>query len=105
MRKAAGTDGWLVSHWAVLPVQFFEKLAVVWNMVLDGASIPASWLQVRICTIPKPTGGDRPLAIAALAWRLGATVIARELWVARVFPAELYGGMPGRSTLNACDKP
>ncbi|CAE7618135.1 unnamed protein product [Symbiodinium sp. CCMP2592] len=55
--------------------------------------------KVRICLIPKQDGGLRPLAIAALAWVLGAACLVQLLgdWIRRVFPAALYGGMPGRS--------
>ncbi|CAE7741710.1 unnamed protein product [Symbiodinium sp. CCMP2592] len=97
-RKAAGLDGWTGSLWKALPKAFFDLLAAVWNAVLDGAPLPAAWVQVRVCLIPKDDGGLRPLAIAALAWRLGATCLVRQLtgWVHEVFPAELFGGMPHR---------
>ena len=97
-RKAAGCDGWAGRHWCGLPLGFFHKLADVWNMVLEGASIPASWTQVRVCLIDKEDGGQRPLAIAALAWRLGASVVVQKLasWIKLAFPEELYGGLPER---------
>ena len=95
-RKAAGCNGWAGRHWCGLPLGFFHKLADVWNMVLEGASIPASWTQVRVCLIDKEDGGQRPLAIAALAWRLGASVVVQKLasWIKLTFPEELYGGLP-----------
>ena len=98
-KKAPGCDGWAGKHWSRLPEQFFHSLADVWNSILDGASIPAAWTQVRICLIPKGDGGLRPLAIAALAWRLGAACLVQLLgdWIRRVFPEELYGGLPGKS--------
>ena len=82
-RKAAGLDGWKGSHWKALPKAFFDLLASIWNAVLDGAPLPAAWVQVRVCLILKDDGGMRPLAIAALAWRLGATCLVRQLtgWV------------------------
>ena len=98
-RKAAGCDDWSGRLWRALPLEFFVALADIWNSVLAGAPIPESWTQVRICLIPKEEGGQRPLAIAALAWRLGASAVVQQLngWIRTVFPHELYGGLPERS--------
>ena len=98
-KRAPGCDGWAGKHWNRLPEQFFHSLAEVWNSTLDGASIPAAWTQVRIYLIPKGDGGLRPLAIAALVWHLGAACLVQLLgdWIGRVFPEELYGGLPGKS--------
>ncbi|CAE7495748.1 Cacna1h, partial [Symbiodinium pilosum] len=97
-RKAAGCDDWSGRLWRGLPLEFFDSLAAIWNLVLKGAPIPAAWLQVRVCLIPKEEGGQRPLAIAALAWRLGATAVVQQLegWITAVFPPDLFGGLPGR---------
>ena len=97
-RKAAGCDGWAGRHWKSLPEAFYDRLAAVWRAVLRGAPLPAAWTQVRVCLIPKPDGGERPLAIAALAWRLGASALVQKLapWIGQVMPQEIYGGMPGR---------
>ena len=69
-------------HWKALPKAFFDLLASIWNAVLDGAPLPAAWVKVRVCLILKDDGGMCPLAIAALAWRLGACLV-RQLtgWV------------------------
>ena len=98
-RKAAGCDDWSGRLWRALPLEFFVALADIWNSVLAGAPIPEAWTQVRICLIPKEEGGQRPLAIAALAWRLGASAVVQQLtgWIKTVFPHELYGGLPERS--------
>ena len=98
-RKAPGCDGWAGRHWRLLSEDFFDLLAAVWNAVLGGAPIPQAWTQVRICLIPKGDGGSRPLAIASLAWRLGAACLVQQLgeWIRQVFPKELYGGLPDRS--------
>ena len=65
--KAAGCDDWSGRLWRALPLEFFGALADIWNSVLAGSPIPEAWTQVRICLIPKEEGGQRPLAIAALA--------------------------------------
>ena len=97
--RAAGADGWKGSHFAALPRPFFNSLATIWRLILDGAAIPEPWLVVRVVCVPKAEGGGtRPLALASLAWRLGAAVLLRDLkaWQQRVFPTELCGGIPGR---------
>ena len=97
--KAAGCDDWSGRLWRALPLEFFGALADIWNSVLAGSPIPEAWTQVRICLIPKEEGGQRPLAIAALAWRLGATAVVQHLtgWIKTVFSQDLYGGLPERS--------
>ncbi|CAE7565631.1 Cacna1h, partial [Symbiodinium pilosum] len=71
-RKAAGSDDWSGRLWRGLPLEFFDSLAAIWNLVLKGASIPAAWL--------------------------GATAVVQQLagWITAVFPPDLYGGLPGR---------
>ena len=71
-RKAAGSDDWSGRLWRGLPLEFFDSLAAIWNLVLKGASIPAAWLQVRICLIPKEEGGQRlwPLLHLLGGWAL-----------------------------------
>ena len=104
VRKAAhtasSTDAWKADHWLLLPLAFFEKLAQVWQLVLDGASLPEAWLHIRCVLIPKPDGsGLRPLSIAALAWRAGATVILQQLvpWIETWAHSGIVGGLKGRS--------
>ena len=41
-RKAAGCDDWSGRLWRGLPLEFFDSLAAIWNLVL----------QVRMCLIP-----------------------------------------------------
>ena len=97
-RKAAGNDGWSGTHFAALPLPFFESSTQIWNLVLDGAPLPQPWLSVKVVGMPKPEGGTRPLALASLAWRLGATVLLRDLaqWPQRTLPSELCGSIRGR---------
>ena len=69
-RKAAGSDGWSGTHFAALPLPFFEALSR--NLVLDGAPLPETWLSVKVVGVPKPEGGTD------------------------TFPSELCGSIPGR---------
>ena len=98
-RRAGGADGWQGSHWAALPEQWFDRLAAVWNRVLAGAPLPASWASVRVAALPKEGGDYRPLALASLAWRLGSSCLLKQLraWFAGWLPPQLLGGVPGRS--------
>ena len=97
-RKAAGVDGWHGAQWKVLPIEFFIALANIWNACLAGAPVPAVWKHVRIALLPKPDGGKRPLAIAALAWRVCMKATMRQLrpWICQWTPPELCGGVPNK---------
>ncbi|CAE7220708.1 Cacna1h [Symbiodinium sp. CCMP2592] len=75
-RKAGGCDGWTGKLWAALPRQFFDKLAGIWQRVLEGADIPAPWLQV--------------------SWERALAQLTS--WASRAFPVELCGGVSGRDT-------
>ena len=70
IKKAPGLDCWLAKSWDCLPLEFFDKLANLWNSCLQGATLPQQWKHVRIALIPKNDGGMRPLAIGDLAWQL-----------------------------------
>ena len=39
-KKAAGPDGWSGALMSLPPLDFYTGLAAIWNLVLDGASIP-----------------------------------------------------------------
>ena len=97
-RKAAGLDDWTAEQWSALPLDFFQAMADVWNLVLGGAAMPPAWAQVRIALIPKEGGDWRPLAIATLAWRLGVSELIHQTsaWVESWMPDELFGGIGGR---------
>ena len=60
---------------------------------------------MRVVGIPKPGGGTRPLGIACVAWRVGMSHLVRCLmpWAAAWLPAELVGGVRGRSAADLHD--
>ena len=97
--KAAGPDGWEAEQLLKLPPPFWETLAVLWNEALRVGRLPQAWANVRVALIPKEDGGERPLGIASVMWRLGMTVLIRQLteWVDAWLPNELAGGLHGRS--------
>ncbi|CAJ1351994.1 unnamed protein product [Effrenium voratum] len=98
-KKAGGLDGWTGSLLRHLPLEFFQAMADIWNAILQGASIPRVWKQIKVVLLPKPDGGNRPLAIASFAWRLGASEVLAGLadWTESWLPLQLYGGVPNRS--------
>ena len=102
MKKSAGLDGWSGKLWKPLPLHFFDALAEVWNACLDGAALPAPWKAVRISLINKDDGGKRPLAIAALAWRIcmAATMKAFTPWIRQWPLPHLCGGTPDKDIHN-----
>ena len=102
-KKAAGCDDWHPKYWALLPDQFFNCLAAIWNVILHcEVNLPRAWLLVRVCLLPKEEGGFRPLSIAVIAWRAGLSAILRRkefrAWVRCWLTQEVAGGVPGAST-------
>jgi hypothetical protein len=97
--KAGGVDQWVADFWLDLPDCAYDAIAMVWNLVLQGAELPPVWTKVRVVTLPKETGGYRGLGIAVLVWRIGMSAIVSALsgWSESWLPAELVGGIKGRS--------
>ena len=79
IKKAKGADDWGAGQLRLLPDTFFQRLAEVWTAVLEGADLPAAWLHVRVVLIPKQEGGEWPISIAALAWRIGMSATLHKL--------------------------
>ena len=101
--KAAGPDDWAPKDVATLPEAWFAELARLWQVVWQTSRIPAAWRRSRIALIPKVDGTQRPLAIASVAWRLGAQILVRQLasWTQSWASPHLMGGLPGRSVAHA----
>ena len=72
----------------------------VWHRCISTGRLPAAWLHVRITLLDKSDGGKRPLAIAAIMYRvcMSATLRCLRSWIAGWAPPTLYGGIPGRGT-------
>lgn len=102
-RKAGGADNWTAEHLLLLPLEWWEAFADVWNRSLECGIIPTAWASIRVVLIDKVGGGTRPLGIAALAWRLGASLIQTQLgpWIEDWAPNFLTGGLPGRGLLDS----
>jgi hypothetical protein len=103
-KSSASTDGWKYAQLAMLPEVFFELLARLCNeMCNTGGHLPEAWQNVRVCLIPKPGNGTRPISIAAAAWRLCATAILDDwkTWILSWATDALSGGVPGRGVDDA----
>ena len=97
--KGTGTDGWSAAALLLLPDDFWNRLAAIWNKFLEGARLPAVLTEVRTVGVPKDDGGERPISLAQVLWRLANTVVVDKLttWVDQWAPEELCGGLRGRS--------
>ncbi len=96
--KAAFADGWSPTELCLLPDGFFEAVALIWEVVLQGAALPPSWKAISCVGIPKGTGGLRPLSISSIFWRCGSTALLSKMsvWIDEWAPHELAGGLRGR---------
>ncbi len=98
-KKAAGVDGWRPADLALLPLEWFNALAEIWNVVLASGSMPSTWANVRMVGIPKNDGSGalRGLGIAHIAWRLGMSevVAQHKMWIQNWLHHSIKSG-PGR---------
>ena len=56
--RAVALDGWRIKELKTLPVEFYDKIAMVFQAVEDGAAWPDSCLCGTISTIPKEATED-----------------------------------------------
>ena len=81
--SSAGCDGWKPSELALLPWQWFDRLALFWNqLVKQKGKLPSQFLDIRTVLIPKPdddSGAKRPIGIAVAVWRCCCTAMVRNV--------------------------
>ena len=77
--KTAGADGWSREELCLLPEGFFEAVASIWRIVLQGAVLPPSWKAIRCVGVPKVNGGLRPLLIPSVFWSCGFTALLSKV--------------------------
>lgn len=102
---APGVDRWSAEAFLRLPDHFLECLVLVWDAVLAGAPVPRAWTNVRVVLIPKEGGGERPISVTSICWRLGATVIVRQLrpWIRSWVTDAVAGAVPDKSVHTVAD--
>ena len=83
-KKAAGPDHWMAKHLDLLPDEWWDLFAKLWNIILSDGTVPMEWCMARVVLIAKANGGKRPLSLATVLWRIGAGVINSDLvqWAA-----------------------
>ncbi|CAE7234662.1 unnamed protein product, partial [Symbiodinium sp. CCMP2456] len=98
--KAGGPDDWDICHFQALPQEFREALAALWQTVYSSGRVPKRWREARVCLVPKAAGGHRPISVLSIAYRLGASVLSRELrqWTDQWLGVRIMGGFHGRAT-------
>lgn len=97
--KAAAPDRLQADPLVSLPEEFWEALQDPWGLVLKAGRVPQQWLEVRTVSIPQKEGGDRPLSVEALFWRLGISLITSQLgeWMDGWTPRNIAGAVRFRS--------
>jgi hypothetical protein len=95
--SSGSVDGWRPAQLALLPIQWHRLLAVVATSIfLHGGAIPTPWKYSRVKLIPKSSGGDRPITVAAAAWRLCVSCLVAHLrpWILTWLDKAVVGGAP-----------
>ena len=65
-----GLDSWRPRDWEGLPPDLLGELTQILQEIEAGVVWPSQVLQVLLAFIPKPTGGERPIALTAGLYRL-----------------------------------
>lgn len=97
--KSPGPDDWMAGHFLALPEPFWQSLAQLWQCCYVCAAIPRRWREAKVSLVPKASGGHRPIAVLAIGYRVGASVLARELrpWTEQWTGLRIMGGFYQRS--------
>ena len=64
-----GPDHQVLRHWAFLPDEGLRCLLLIMGMMENG-SLPIQALMVYVGLMPKPAGGERPICLTAMLYRL-----------------------------------
>ena len=67
--SAQGPDHWTLKHLAKLPEEGLRQLALILFVMARGA-VPAQELLVYIGLMRKPAGGERPIGLTPMLYRL-----------------------------------
>jgi hypothetical protein len=69
-KAGLGLDSWRPRDWEYPPKPMQEELTSILEEIDTGLCWPSQVLQVLLAFIPKPTGGERPIALTAGLYRL-----------------------------------
>ena len=68
--KCPSIDGWTGRELRMLPPEAIKELTIILNLIETNCAWPAQILQVLVVLIPKPKGGDRPISLVSLIFKL-----------------------------------
>ena len=68
-KAGLGLDMWVIRLWATLPDEGLQMLLSIIYLVLEGC-VPMQLLMVLIGLLPKPLGGERPIALTPMLYRV-----------------------------------
>ena len=107
--SVGGLDGWNPSDWAILPLEAFVLLALLFVAIEGGAAWPEDSLHVKAAFLAKEENpsldplGYRILLIFPILYRRWAAVRLRNLapWVLSWWMPNFFAGGPGASAEDA----
>jgi hypothetical protein len=77
-KAGLGIDLWVIRLWATLPDEALRVLLNIIYMSLDGA-VPMQMLLILIGLMPKEKGGERPIALTAMLYRVAMKLMKRSI--------------------------
>lgn len=96
--NAVGCSSWTNWHLSQLQLSFWKAFSALWKVINDLGNVPKLWKHIRVVLIPKPEGGERPISVSEVMWRIGAGHIAASIsdWYLQWLNPNLKGGLKGR---------
>ena len=100
--KSHGPDHWTAEALLLLPFAWWERIADLWQRVIEVGCPPRAWSWGRSSPIWKPSGATRPITVLPFV-RMGAKIINQQLaeWCSSWCSRHDAGGITGTSTGKA----
>ena len=76
-KAGLGIDLWVIKLWNLLPDEGLRVLIRIMYLALDGV-VPMQMLLVLIGLLPKDSGGERPIALTAMLYRVIMKIVKPE---------------------------
>ena len=95
--KSHGPDHWTAEALLLLPATWWDRLAALWQRVLELGGPPRAWFWGRSSLIWKPNGATRPITVLPFVWRMGAKLVNQQLadwcnsWCSRLDAGGIVG--------------
>ena len=101
-RAGRGADAWTTGELAALPSEAKRELIDIIHQAESSGCVPWQWLQTWVPLIPKPGGGDRPISLLVMLYRVWMRIrlnLLRE-WCAQ-HAGSWDDAVPGKSASSA----